>query len=131
MGLIIGCSGSPRLQRRKKGRHRNTKSQPPVEKDVVESVDELTYIDSLPEVNIFLLTYYIVQAKIVRYPINAFFNYRNIINLCFKPLWLTQGQFSYVRDPLKYFFFNLCNLVQGHDSYTYCYHVISDHNAYI
>lgn len=48
--FVIGCSGSPRLQRRKKGRHRAPKNPVQTEKEVPENVDELTYIDSLPEV---------------------------------------------------------------------------------
>lgn len=47
---FIGCSGSPRLQRRRRARDRR-KTRNSADKD--ETPDELAYIDSLPEVLIF------------------------------------------------------------------------------
>lgn len=46
--VITGCSGSPRLQRRRRARERR-KVRSSSEKD--DAGDELAYIDSLPEVS--------------------------------------------------------------------------------
>lgn len=47
MIVFKGCSGSPRLQRRRRARERR-KTRNSTDKD--EAPDELAYIDSLPEV---------------------------------------------------------------------------------